>query len=210
MNHIKTFGIASLAIALFASGVLFNHFYQFASAHGGNTGLVHSCVKNSSGAPRIVEAGEPCNGNETALDWPAEMPLICTYCDISWPEAIYFVANGNYANSILNYSMVFDGNFSGANFTNAKLIGFSFRNDLNVDFTNADFSGADLRYGVFVYSTVGTIPFIGANFTGTNMLGVKGFDTNVDFTGAIWSNTTCPDGTNSDNNANTCEGHLTP
>ena len=28
------------------------------------------------------------------------------------------------------------------------------------------------------------------------------------FTGAIWSNTTCPDGTNSNNDGNTCVNNL--
>ena len=40
-----------------------------AFAHGGNTALVHSCVK-SSGAVRIVGARSKCHRGERALDWP--------------------------------------------------------------------------------------------------------------------------------------------
>ena len=40
-----------------------------AFSHGGNTALVHSCVK-SSGAVRIVGARSKCHRGERALDWP--------------------------------------------------------------------------------------------------------------------------------------------
>ena len=32
--------------------------------------------------------------------------------------------------------------------------------------------------------------------------------TNADFSGVVWIDTTCPDGTNSDDHNNTCCGHL--
>ena len=50
----------------------------------------------------------------------------------------------------------------------------------------AELFGADLGY---------------ANLTGANMTGA-----NLD--GVRWINTTCPDGTNSDDNGNTCENNL--
>jgi Collagen triple helix repeat (20 copies) len=40
-----------------------------AFSHGGNTALVHSCVK-SSGGVRIVGARSKCHRGERALDWP--------------------------------------------------------------------------------------------------------------------------------------------
>ena len=45
-----------------------------------------------------------------------------------------------------------------------------------------------------------------ANLTCTDLIHVSTVGTT--FTGAIWSNTTCPDGTNSDAHGNTCIGHL--
>ena len=58
--------------------------------------------------------------------------------------------------------------------------------------------------------------FSGMNFSNFNMSGadLSGSNlTNANFTGAnlqsvIWSNTICPDGSNSDNNGNTCENNL--
>jgi Pentapeptide repeats (8 copies) len=69
-------------------------------------------------------------------------------------------------------------NFILTNFTNASL---GDAQALDSDFRGANFTGADLS---------------GADFTGAN------------FATAIWSNTTCPDGTNSNDNSGTCIGHL--
>ena len=46
--------------------------------------------------------------------------------------------------------------------------------------------------------------FTGADFTNANLTDAFVFETTV--TNAIWSNTICPDGTNSDTNNGTCEG----
>ena len=43
----------------------------FVLAHGGDSGLVHSCVNESSGTIKIVEPNETCANNETSLDWNA-------------------------------------------------------------------------------------------------------------------------------------------
>jgi len=56
----------------------------------------------------------------------------------------------------------------------------------------------------------------GANLTGTDLTASSFLSANLtgaDLTGAIladtsWNNTICPDGTNSDNNGNTCENNL--
>jgi hypothetical protein len=78
----------------------------------------------------------------------------------------------------------------------------------NADLTDLDFHGASLR----------NVDLTGADLTGANLL-------DADLAGAVledvtWSNTTCPDGTNSDSRATkdaagaltggTCEGHMTP
>ena len=55
-----------------------------------------------------------------------------------------------------------------------------------INFSNFDMSGADLS---------------GSNLTGANLIG-----TNLQ--SVIWSNTICPDGSNSDDNGNTCENNL--
>jgi hypothetical protein len=40
-----------------------------ALAHGGDTTLIHSCVKTSNGSVRIVSATTSCAAGETPLDW---------------------------------------------------------------------------------------------------------------------------------------------
>ena len=55
-----------------------------------------------------------------------------------------------------------------------------------MNFSNFDMSGADLS---------------GSNLTGANLIG-----TNLQ--SVIWSNTICPDGSNSDDNGDTCENNL--
>ena len=65
----------------------------------------------------------------------------------------------------------------GANLTNAVLTG---ANLANADLANANLTGANLE---------------NANVGGAN------------FTSAVWANTTCPDGTNSNSDGGTCSGH---
>jgi hypothetical protein len=40
-------------------------------AHGGNTSLIHACVK-ANGALRIIDAADICDANENPLDWNIE------------------------------------------------------------------------------------------------------------------------------------------
>ena len=52
-----------------------------------------------------------------------------------------------------------------------------------------------------------------ADLTGANLTGadLSGADLNgAALTGVIWSNTICPDGTNSDNDGDTCVNDLSP
>lgn len=42
--------------------------------HGGDTTLIHACVKNSGGAVRIVGANDSCNSNETPIHWSIAGP----------------------------------------------------------------------------------------------------------------------------------------
>ncbi len=100
-------------------------------------------------------------------------------------------------------------NFSGANFTNATISSGDAMN--RVFLTDANFSGANFTSTQFVpYVTSGKINggnFSNAQFVNANMAGVNFVD--ATFTNATWNNTICPDGTNSNNNGNTCNGHFT-
>lgn len=104
-------------------------------------------------------------------------------------------------------------NFSGADFTNAKIQGAS--SFYSVDLTDANFQQA-IFMGTSFEPASSCSPdctyfkggdFTNAHFTNATLAGMH--FVNANFTGATWSNTVCPDGTNSDNNGNTCDGHLT-
>ena len=110
-------------------------------------------------------------------------------------------------------------NVSGANLSSATISGFG-------AFPNANLTGSNLRGAAIS----GQFALPGANLTGANLTGamVTGQfampDVNLTranlngatvtgqsaLTGATYNDTTCPDGTNSDDNGGTCTGHLTP
>lgn len=70
----------------------------------------------------------------------------------------------------------------------------------------ADLSGSDLTNANLGFLVLDDANFSGANLTNASLDGasVEG----AQFEAAIWHNTTCPDGTNSDDNGGTCENHL--
>tara|TARA_B100001989_G_scaffold203243_1_gene151691 strand:- start:672 stop:1214 length:543 start_codon:yes stop_codon:yes gene_type:complete len=79
------------------------------------------------------------------------------------------------------------------------------------DFTGSNIRGADFRQVQFYDMTLIEVNFEFSNFddvifrhsdlTGANLTGVSLID-------VTWHDTICPDGTNSDNNGNTCENNL--
>lgn len=128
----------------------------------------------------------------------------------------YFVG-GNFSGSYFAETMQ-ASNFSQTNLTNTlwamPIISSNFtqadfsNSTLQVQDTNSNFTSANLSNVNFDSSEFTDTNFTNANFTNADLEGVT--FTNTIMTDAIWSNTTCPDGTNSDNNGNTCEGHLIP
>jgi uncharacterized protein YjbI with pentapeptide repeats len=82
-----------------------------------------------------------------------------------------------------------------------------------LDMTAADFQGRDLRGADFSGTTLTAAnmrdgDFRFANFRDANLLGAHTLG--GAFGGATWANTTCPDGSNSDDHNNTCEGFMFP
>ena len=79
------------------------------------------------------------------------------------------------------------------------------------DFTGSDMRFADINHADFGYSTLievdfqyslfDDVSFRHSDLTGANLTGVT-------LTDVTWIDTICPDGTNSDNNGNTCENNL--
>lgn len=108
---------------------------------------------------------------------------------------------------------------NGSNLSNADLSDAQFSNIHGSYLGNATFQGTnlqnanlqnnDLSNGSFQNANLQNTNFTNANFSAADFLGAQNMDT-ANLTGVTWNNTTCPDGTNSDNNGNTCIGHLTP
>lgn len=118
--------------------------------------------------------------------------------------------NANFQNA--NISITVEDDFvgrahntdlSGSNFSNAHLANSNF---IDENYSNTHWVNADLSTGTQPASFDHT-NLSNADFTGANLKGVTGLGTTT-ITGVTWSNTTCPDGTNSDNNGNTCIGHM--
>ena len=97
------------------------------------------------------------------------------------------------ANAHLNGQNLKDANLSGANISNASLQGANLKGAFleNANLQNANLRGANLE---------------GADLTGANLAGavLKGANTKK----VTWSNTTCPNGTNSTSDGGTCRDHL--
>lgn len=100
-------------------------------------------------------------------------------------------------------------NFSNTNWTNMNLDGCSFGQfTINeaANLTGADFSGTTLGCADFRQSNLSNINFSGATLTAVNLQDTTMTGANI--TNTTWSNVTCPDGTNSNDNGNTCADHF--
>jgi uncharacterized protein YjbI with pentapeptide repeats len=84
-----------------------------------------------------------------------------------------------------------------------------------LNLSNANLASADLQGANLMATNLSGTNLSGANLQGTNLMGTN--LSGADLSGAIlkganlnnarWANTTCPDGTNSDNDGGTCVGH---
>jgi DNA-binding beta-propeller fold protein YncE len=74
------------------------------------------------------------------------------------------------------------------------------------DLAEADLGGTDLTQANLASAILINANLTGANLSGTNLAGAK--MTGAILTGVTWSQTTCPDGTTSNDDGGTCVGHL--
>ena len=95
-------------------------------------------------------------------------------------------------------------NLNGAELTNAGLSGADLT---GATLTNSYLSNANLDGAILINANLLYAYLNGANMTNANLTNAEMV---TDSTDEIWSNTTCPDGTNSDNDGNTCAGDLVP
>jgi uncharacterized protein YjbI with pentapeptide repeats len=102
------------------------------------------------------------------------------------------------------------GQFQNSSFKNSDFHGMTLTNRIFSvsDFTGANFSGTTITGGGFPGSDfsgsdLSNASISLASFNGANM-------TTANVTNVAWDSVQCPDGTLSNDNGNTCEGHLTP
>lgn len=212
MKQIKIISISSLVLSLAMLGFMITKFTSAAITDGH---FVHSCVKNSSGSVRIVEASDTCAGNETALKWNSDG--INDFGGFTTKELVS-IDLGDQSISYRNFK---DANFSSAGFLRTRMLYGNFKNSnftgasfnetdaIGSDFTNANFTNVIFAGARFAEVNFMNVNLTNASFTNVNLHGALNVDTTSRI-GVIWSNTICPDTTNSDNNGNTCEGHLVP
>ena len=104
----------------------------------------------------------------------------------------------NLKNANLSGCYLAGANLAGANATSANLTG-TYLDHANL--SSANLTQASLQRAWLANANLSSTKLNFANFTGAKTTGAI-------FTGASWVQTTCPDGTNSNNDGGTCAGHL--
>jgi Pentapeptide repeats (8 copies) len=224
--------LAGVVGAVLAAGLSFG---VQALAQGSNT-TYYACLKNGSLSDVGTNSPNDCTAKHI-ISWNQEGPQgaqgpqgpqgpagVTRSCSAS-PYPGMDLADCNLTGDDLE-SAPLDGanltnsNLYEANLENAQLYGANLVNaGLNtVDLSNAILFQADLQSDDLRYSNLTNVRLMGANMIGvflasTNLTDAVLTGANMTFAhldGAIWSNTTCPDGTNSDNDGSTCVNDLTP
>ncbi|HEU0291675.1 MAG TPA: Ig-like domain-containing protein [Anaerolineales bacterium] len=126
--------------------------------------------------------------------------------------------NADLRGANLYFAFFRDANLSGANFSNAYLnkfdvVGSILQNAIftgtelfDVDMQNTDLRGADLSFTTLSYVSLNN-----ADLRDANLLGAERRFGTTNLSGVIWGNTTCSDGSNSDDNDGdnfTCESNF--
>jgi hypothetical protein len=106
-------------------------------------------------------------------------------------------------------------NLHGLDLSNAILAGADLSSGTDLSYANlnkADLSVANLSFANLSGANLNQVDLTGANLTGADLTGVNlngAITTGATFDQVTWSNTTCPDGTNSSaSTPETCVGHL--
>lgn len=122
--------------------------------------------------------------------------------------------NADFRGADLYFADFRNTDISGANFSGNYINSFDLPGAIA---QNAIFSGArmismnmrdtDLRGADLSFTLLGYVSFNNADFRDATLLGA-GQSSGVHYDGVIWGNTTCSDGSNSDDNGGTCEGNF--
>lgn len=187
------------------------------------SGPFRCVLQPATGGFALVGPGEDLlDADLTGADLLGAGTISLTNCPTAMPGPEWFCLSmfAGIAGGVVLIGPTAD--ITGADFTGDYLVG--------TDFSGIDASGVILfGHAVGLIACPAVLPSAYRCVALVNgQFAIVGFDadltgadlTNVDFTGidlttatltgVIWANTLCPDGTNSDANGNTCEGHLVP
>lgn len=165
----------------------------------------HSVLFSMGGSdtgPRLIM---PADINGARDDFGVQFLTVLSAPDVALPATGSGpnLSGANFNKSSLAGAFLVGASMPGANLNGGSLAG-AFVDNANLSgatLNNANLTGALLNGADLVGANLH-----GANLTGANLTGVN--DAGANFNGATWANTTCPDGTNSDADGNTCAGNL--
>jgi len=179
---------------------------------------INTCTKVNKhgvyGAPKVTTASS-CSGTKLFQSWVSSKYMqLMRDSAADHPTSSY--ANIDFSSMALPVAGLAGADFNGANFSRAILADGSLSNNEwnNDDFNGANFSNARLNQGNFAAADftganltdsydAGSI-FYGANFSNANLTGA--YFVGATMTSAVYSNTTCPNGSNSTNDGGSCAG----
>lgn len=188
--------------------------FQLLSLNGMNFTLSH--VYNSLGTYTVtvnVTDNQGATGNGSALITviPVNGLAGANLSHTNYTSADF--ANQNLSHANMSVAIFNNVDFTNANLSQVTGSNSSFQNDnftganLNkVNFSNSNLTGSNFTNAVITQGNLSNANLTNANFAGANLAGANLSGATI--TGVFWLNTTCPDGTNSNNNNNTCAGHF--
>ncbi len=116
--------------------------------------------------------------------------------EVTLQDALLIDSNlesANLTRAVLSNTNLSNTRLTGANFSGADLQNASF--DGNLSLTQTNFSNANLQFADLSRTNLSNAILSGANLTDANLLNAD--LTGADVLGVTWSNTLCPNGTNS-------------
>jgi len=145
--------------------------------------------------------GATLTGIATSIDYgtPAELPADWMY------QGGYLIGPG----ARLSDAVLTGLQLTGADLAGASLVGVSAE---HVNLTNANLTAADFQSGDLSFANLSGANLSGASLSYTNLSYANLTNANLDdagytggtFAGVLWDNTTCPDGSNSNDHVNGC------
>ena len=161
----------------------------------------YGCLSSKGALTKVGSVAPTCTGKTTAMSWN------------NYPS--------NGSGSPKCTGAFRDADLAGCNFSGDNLV--------NVDMTDSDLNAANLSYTTWDTPGANQANFTGAdlvvanfagaatgngstaNFTDANLTGATfGGNAEANLDASTWYNTVCPDGTNSNNDGDTCVNNLTP